>query len=263
MTATPVLPRTPPDHAPAETARRALPRWTSLAWQPLLVIVACLALFAWLHSLSLDSIEQQVLNQQAIVSAVGQQIEMSVTATALIIAIAVPAGILLSQRRARPAMPFILGLGNIGQAFPAVGVLILASIIYGIGFWVAVASFTAYGILPTLRNTLTGLRQIDQATVDAARGMGMTSWQRLWKIELPLSLPVILAGVRTTLILTVGVATLGTFVNAGGLGDIIVTGLKLNRTPVIITGAVLTAAVAFAVDWIARVAEEIFRPRGI
>lgn len=247
-------------------AVRVARRWRALAnlgWQPIVVAVGCGVLYAWVHSLTLDEIERQVLNQSFVTDALVRQVTLSVVSAVLILAIAIPAGVLLSRPWARPAAPFVLGLGNVGQAFPAVGLLVLLAVKYGIGFTIAVIAFTAYGILPTLRNTLVGLRQIDHTTVTAARGMGMTSWQTLRKIELPLSVPVILAGVRTTLILTVGVATLGTFVNAGGLGDVLVAGLKLNRMPVIVTGTVLTAAVALAIDWTARVADQLLRPRGL
>ena len=100
-------------------------------------------------------------------------------------------------------------------------------------------------------------------SIESAMGMGMTPKQALRQIELPLAVPVILAGVRTTLILTVGVATLGVFVNGGGLGTLIIPGLKLNRELVLVTGGMLTVIVAFTMDWLARAAEELLRPRGI
>jgi len=108
-----------------------------------------------------------------------------------------------------------------------------------------------------------GLQQIDPSLIEAAQGIGMKPRQILTRVELPLAVPVLLAGVRTTLVLTVGVATLATFVNAGGLGDIIVNGLKLNRVPVEVTGALLTMCVALFVDWLARIGEDFFRPHGL
>src|SRR5690606_34888508 len=112
-------------------------------------------------------------------------------------------------------------------------------------------------------NTIVGIQQVDPALKEAARGMGMTRAQVLWRVELKLAIPVILAGLRTALVLAVGVATLATFVNAGGLGDLIVNGIKLNRTPVLVTGGVLTACIALLVDWVGGVAEEFLRPKGI
>ena len=114
-----------------------------------------------------------------------------------------------------------------------------------------------------LAEAIVGLQEIDPFIIESAMGMGMTPKQALRQIELPLAVPVILAGVRTTLILTVGVATLGVFVNGGGLGTLIIPGLKLNRELVLVTGGMLTVIVAFTMDWLARAAEELLRPRGI
>jgi ABC-type proline/glycine betaine transport system permease subunit len=132
-----------------------------------------------------------------------------------------------------------------------------------VGFRIAIIGLVAYAVLPVLRNTIVGIQQVDPALVEAARGMGMTRAQVLFRVEMKMAIPVILAGLRTALVMAVGVATLATFVNAGGLGDIIVNGIKLNRTPVLLTGSVLTACIAFLVDWIGSVAEDLLRPKGV
>jgi osmoprotectant transport system permease protein len=93
--------------------------------------------------------------------------------------------------------------------------------------------------------------------------MGMTKMAVLFRIELPLAVPIILAGVRTALIIVVGTAALATFINAGGMGDLINNGIKLRRTPVLLTGAVLTAVLALGVDWVAGIAEDVLRPKGL
>lgn len=236
---------------------------TRLVLTPALILAALVGLYLYVHSAPLDSIEQRTLNRGYLQSAVTQHAKITLFATVLILAIAVPAGILLSRRWARAASPVVLGLANVGQAFPAIGLLVLLTMRLNPGLRVALISFVAYGVLPILRNTLVGLQQIDQDLIEAGRGMGMRPWQVLTRIELPLAVPILLAGVRTTLVLTVGVATLATFVDAGGLGGIIVNGLKLDRLPVQITGAVLTMCVAFFVDWLARIVEDVFRPRGL
>jgi osmoprotectant transport system permease protein len=114
-----------------------------------------------------------------------------------------------------------------------------------------------------VRNTIVGLQQVDPAVVDAARGMGMGKLEILRRVELPLAVPVILAGVRVSLILNVGVATLATYTNAGGLGDLIERGIVLNRMPILVTGCVLTIALALFVDWLAGLAEQFLRPKGL
>ncbi|AWK12735.1 ABC transporter permease [Streptomyces spongiicola] len=213
--------------------------------------------------MQLDSIEQRTLNSGYLVARTTEHLKLTVIATVLIMAIAVPLGIVASRVRARWVPPVLLGLANIGQATPAIGVLVLLTILYGPGFGVAMTSLVAYSALPVLRNTLVGIQQVDRSLIEAARGMGMKPAQILLRIELPLAVPVILAGLRTALVFCVGVATLATFVNAGGLGDIIVNGIKLDRTAVLVTGSVVTASIALLVDWAGGLAEQALRPKGI
>ena len=234
-----------------------------LGLQPVLIALAGLVLYLWVTSKELDKIELVTLNWDFITGAIREHLYLSFVSAAFIVILAVPAGILLTRPRLKGAAPVVLALANIGQAFPAVGLVILMGIQFGFGVPIAIGAFTAYGVLPTLRNTIVGLQQIDQFVVESARGMGMTARQALFRVEIPLAVPVILAGVRTTLILTVGVATLGVFVNGGGLGTILVPGLKLGRETVLVTGGVLTALLAFTLDWIARLTERVLRPRGI
>ena len=122
---------------------------------------------------------------------------------------------------------------------------------------------TFFTLLPVLRNTMVGLDQVDKPTIEAGRGMGMTRWQVLTKIELPLAVPVILAGVRTALVINVGTATLAVFIGGGGLGETINSGLKLNQNLTLITGSAITALLALTIDWLASVAERVLRPRGL
>jgi osmoprotectant transport system permease protein len=151
----------------------------------------------------------------------------------------------------------------VGQATPAIGVIILLALIIGIGWQTAIIALVLYGMLPVLRNTMAGLSQVDQFVVESAKGMGMTGPQILFKIELPLAVPVILAGFRTTLVFSVGVATIATFINAGGLGETIVVGLKLSRPAVLLTGAVVVSCIALLMDWVAGLIEDLLRPKGV
>ena len=149
--------------------------------------------------------------------------------------------------------PFVIGLANIGQAVPSIGVLALLAIIWSIGFWPCIVALVAYSFLSILRNTMVGLQQVDRSTIEAARGMGMTKSAVLFRIELPLAVPIILAGIRTALIINVGTATLGTFIGAGGLGESINNAIRLDRTVVLVTASGVTAIVALFVDWLAGV----------
>jgi osmoprotectant transport system permease protein len=142
-------------------------------------------------------------------------------------------------------------------------VLVILALVWTIGFRPAVVALVAYAVLPVLRNTMVGLQQVDRSVIEAGRGMGMNKRRVLTRIELPLAVPVILAGVRTALVINVGAATLATFVNAGGLGDMISGGLSTNRNTVILTGALLTAVLALFVDWVGGIVEDLLRPKGL
>ncbi|PRY39723.1 ABC transporter permease [Umezawaea tangerina] len=230
---------------------------------PLAVTVVLVALFAWVGTLRLDSIESRTLNAGYLLDRTREHLVLTVTSSALVALLAIPTAIAAYRVRSRVVKAVVIALGNIGQATPAVGVVILLAIVWRTGFTTALVSLVAYCFLPVLRNTLTGLEQVDAATREAALGMGMTPRQVLWRVELPLASPVILAGLRTALVFSVGVATIATFINAGGLGDMIINGLKLQRFSVLLVGAVLVAAIAVLIDWAAGLVEDWTRPRGL
>jgi len=222
-----------------------------------------LALYLWVSSRELDSIEERRLNADFISTALWQHVKLAGISTVFVVAIAVSLGILLTRPGARRLTPFVVALTNIGQAVPSIGLLVLLGITLGIGFTYAIVALVVYSILPVLRNTMIGLQQVDQSLIEAGRGMGMTKGSVLRRIELPLAVPVILAGIRTALIINVGTATLATFTGAGGLGDLINNGLRLGRDTVIFVGAALTAILALTIDWLASVAEDELRPKGL
>ncbi len=230
---------------------------------PIVIGVVLLVLYVWVSTLELDSIEQRSLNAPVIWAKLVEHVQMTLAATALVVVIAIPLGVVASRSRNRLITPIILTLANLGQAVPAIGLLVLCTFLLGVGFQTALVGLVAYAVLPVLRNTMVGVRQVDPALIEAARGMGMTKGQILRRVELKLAVPAILAGLRTALVLTVGVATLGAFVAAGGFGELIINGLKLNRMPVTLVGGVLTASIAFIIDWLGGLAEHLLRPRGI
>jgi len=229
---------------------------------PIIVIIVLGALVLWLSSMQLDSIEKRTLNIDYIINRTREHLGLTIVASALVAILAIPTGIALSRTKSRVVRGIVLGIANIGQATPAIGVIILLAIVWQTGYATALVALVIYSFLPVLRNTLIGLQQVDENVRESARGMGMTPNQVLRDVELPLAVPVILAGLRTSLVFCVGVATVATFINAGGLGDMIVNGLKLQRYPVLITGAVLVACIALLIDWVASLAEDRLRPRG-
>jgi len=241
-------------------------RWQQLAGmsvRPIVLAVVLLLLYLWVQGQTLDSIESRTLNAERLKHDLWQHVQLSLVATALTIAIAVPLGVLLTRPFARWVKPIGLGLGNFGQAIPSIGLIVLLALWLGIGFRTAVIGLVAYATLPILRNTIVGLDGVDPALKEAARGMGMSRLAVLGRVELPLAVPVILAGVRTALVLTVATATLATFIDAGGLGGGLVVGIKLNRPSLSITFGILGAVLALFADWLGGIAEEVLRPRGI
>lgn len=243
--------------------RGSLPRWLSYLVKPVLLGFACLALYLWVGSLELDSIEQRELNASTITQRFIEHLEITGLASAVVVVLAVSAGVVLTRPFALRVAPYLVSVANIGQGVPSIGVLALLAIFFGLGFYPALAALIAYSFLPVLRNTMVGLRQVDRSVIESARGMGMTKTAVLFRIELPLAIPIMLAGIRTALVITVGTATLATFIGAGGLGQLIETGIALNRTPVLIAGAALTSITALFIDWLAGVAEDVLRPKGL
>lgn len=230
---------------------------------PVLLGGVLAALYVYVQGQDLDRIEKATINAEFIREKIVEHLQLTLVSTALVIAIAVPLGVLLTRAGARRwSSPFI-GVANIGQAVPSIGVIVLLAVTVGIGFDKAIIALVAYSTLPVLRNTMVGLQQVDRPLIEAGRGMGMTKLAVLGRIELPLAVPVMLAGIRTALIINVGTATLATFINAGGLGFIIDNGIRLNRELVLITGSVLTAVLALTVDWLAGMVEDVLRPKGL
>lgn len=240
--------------------RSPLWRWLGT---PLLLAGVLVALYVYVQGQDLDRIEEAALNAPMIRKRVIEHIELTALSTFFVIVIAIPLGVIATRRSTRKAAPVILAVANVGQAVPSIGILVLLAVTVGIGFQEAIYALVLYALLPVLRNTMVGLQQVDPTLIEAGRGMGLNARQVLMRIEMPLAVPVILAGVRTALIINVGTAALATFIGAGGLGWIINQGNIHNRTPVLITGSVLAAVLALTIDWIAGIVEDVLRPKGL
>lgn len=170
-------------------------------------------------------------------------------AMVIAILIGVPLGMALVRRRALRAAA--LGIANVFQTIPSLalfGFLIPIPLIGGIGRRTAIVALVVYALLPILRNTYVGLAGVDPAVLEAAEAMGMTDRQILWRVRLPLSLSVILAGIRTATVITVGVATIAAAIGAGGLGSFIFRGVALVSNAVILAGAIPAALLALSAD---------------
>ncbi len=231
------------------------PSLLRLIVQPVVCIVAVGASIIYVRSATLSASEQRTLETQNLLTLLGQHMVISVIATALVCLIAVPAGVLLTRGGMRRYSKPVIMFAGFGQAAPAIGLIALGAAIFGIGQTGAIIALIVYGALPIIANTVAGLDGVDPRLVEAARGMGMTGPATLVRIELPLALPVIIAGLRTALVLIVGTASLATFVGAGGLGTLITTGITLQQNVTLVVGAVFVAALALFIDWLARLVE--------
>ncbi|WP_127360204.1 ABC transporter permease [Actinacidiphila soli] len=237
--------------------------WRKAVITPVVLALALLATYLWFTNIPLDAIAENSVVGDTVRLRVWQHIKLTAISTFWVLVIAIPLGIGLTRRRLRRAAPGVTALANIGQATPAIGLLALLVIWLGIGARTAIIGMVIYAVLPVLSNTVAGLKAIDPTLVDASRGIGMSALGTLTRVELPLAVPLILAGVRTALVLNVGTATLATFGGGGGLGDIITSGIVTQRMPVLILGSVLTVVLALFVDWLASLVEAVMRPRGL
>jgi osmoprotectant transport system permease protein len=167
-------------------------------------------------------------------------------AIAIAILVSIPLGILTTRYTVlrRP----ILGIANVLQTIPSLALFGLLIPVVGIGTVPAIIALTLYSFLPIIRNTYTGIMGIDPAVREAGRGMGMTDWQLLMQVELPLATPVILAGVRVAMVIAVGIATIAAAIGAGGLGVFIFRGIAVVNNDLILAGAVPAAAIALIAD---------------
>lgn len=227
---------------------------------PAIVVIGLLLTWLYIGTRTLDSIERRALEPANVLSQLGQHLLLTLYSTALVLIIAVPTGIALSRPGARRLQGPVLAVGGFAQALPPFGVLLL------LGFWEfgvrsAVIGLTLAALLPVLRNTVVGLQQVDQGLIEAARGMGMSARQTLFRVEIPLAIPVIVAGLRVALVLNVGTATLATYIGAGGLGELVQQALRLNRINLLIVSGVIIAALALLIDWLAGVGERVIVAR--
>lgn len=250
------------DGAPSlrKSRRLGLGRWLL---QPLFCVVVVVGSLLYVNNAQVSESERRSLAVSQLLTLLRQHMTVSLAATVLTCAVAIPLGIALTRGRFRRYSKPIITVAGFGQAAPAIGLIALGAVLFGIGGVGAVLALTVYGALPIVANTVTGLDGVDPRLVEASRGMGMSAWSTLVRIELPLALPVIVAGVRTALVLIVGTAALASFTGAGGLGQLITTGIKLQQTVTLVVGAVLVAALALFIDWLARVAEIVAAPKGL
>ena len=257
------LPPAGPESATAVPHRA--PGWIwrnrDLVAPPVIVVVGLALVLFYTANRQLDSVEKRALDSSYLWAKFVEHIWLAAASTVLVIAIALPLGIALSRPAADRIRPGTVAFGGFIQALPPYGVIILLAFLLDFGTTTAIIALVVASFLPVLTNTVAGLRQVDPALIDAARGMGMSARQILLRVELPLAVPVMVAGIRVALVLNVGTATLATFIGAGGLGEPISSMLNLGRPRAVFVASAIVAALALLIDWLAGVAERLVSGR--
>ncbi|MEI5994630.1 ABC transporter permease [Candidatus Enterococcus mansonii] len=173
--------------------------------------------------------------------------------------VGIPIGIFIARRRKLAG--WIISIANLIQTVPSLAMLSILMLGLGLGVNTVIVTVFLYSLLPIIKNTYTGMIQVDKNILDVGKGMGMTKWQRLYMVELPLSVSVIMAGIRNALVVAIGITAIGAFVGAGGLGDIIIRGTNAtDGTAIILVGALPTALMAIITDWILGMIERRLDP---
>ncbi|WP_054951452.1 ABC transporter permease [Numidum massiliense] len=175
--------------------------------------------------------------------------------------LAIPLAIVLT--RMPKTAKVVLGVAGVLQTIPSLAMLAFFIPVLGLGTVPAISALFLYSILPILQNTYTGISEVNSNLVQAGRGMGMTTWELVRDVEIPLAMPTVMAGVRVATVYIIGWATLASFIGAGGLGDLIFTGLDLYRTELVVAGAIPATAIALIADFLLSRLERRATPIGL
>ncbi|OJT65808.1 ABC transporter permease [Bacillus altitudinis] len=190
-----------------------------------------------------------------------EHLYISLIAVVLGIIVAVPLGVILT--RMKRGAGFVIGVVNIFQTLPSLAILAFFIPILGVGKIPAIVALFFYSVLPILRNTYAGVQGVNKNLLESGKGIGMTTWEQIRLVELPLAVPVIMAGVRTSTIYLIGWTTLAAFIGGGGLGDYILIGLQLYQPEYIIAGAIPVTILAIIIDLTLMKLEKKVTPEGL
>ncbi|KAA9219690.1 MULTISPECIES: ABC transporter permease [Aerococcus] len=210
------------------------------------------------------SVWQQLLyyyseNSSYVISQFFQQMLMALYGTIFACLLAIPLGFYIARREKLANV--VISIANIIQTVPALALLSVLMLYLGLGSNLVVLTVFLYSLLPILRNTYTGVRNIDAGIIDVGKGMGMTKMQVVLKVEFPLAFPVILGGIRNAFITAIGIATIGTFVGAGGLGSILTRGVNASEgTSIILAGVIPIALMSIVADYLMELLERRLSP---
>lgn len=190
-----------------------------------------------------------------------EHVTLSFTAVILACLVGIPVGFFIVNREKLARI--VLNIANIIQTIPSLALFAFAMPLFGIGAKPAIFALFLYALLPIIKNTLLGIRNVNPATIKAAKGMGMSQVQIMFKVEVPLAISVIMGGVRIATVTSIGITTIATLIAAGGLGDFIYTGLGMLNQPMIMTGAIFSALLALLADFLLGLVEKRLTSKGL
>jgi osmoprotectant transport system permease protein len=248
---------------PAKVQRSQLAERLDIIVPPLFAgILAVLGSVVWLYS-DIDSVTSSILTAESLQLQIVDTVILGFASSFLVIIIAIPLGIAVTRKGWPRLKTFLVDSLGLAQALPAYGLIVIFYSFFGAGIYTVILALATFSLLPVLRNTVVGLEQVDQSVIEAGRGMGYTRIQVLLSIELPLAVPVIIAGIRTAIVINIGMAALAFIIGGGGLGETINAGLAMNRSPAILIGAVMVAILALAFDSLGAIAQRYLKPKGM
>lgn len=219
--------------------------------------------FAGFYGLFTDPQQPAIYNRGDLLGIAATHLAIVTAAMVASTVIGLGLGILVTRPFGAEFLPFSRAIANMGQTFPPVAVLALAVPALGFGTAPTLVALFLYGLLPIFENTLAGLTNLPPAVREAARGMGMTGWQRLTQVELPLALPVILSGIRLSTVIALATATIGSTVGARTLGEIIIAGLLSDNTAYILQGGIIVGTLAVLIhDGFSAIERRLMRRTG-
>ena len=220
--------------------------------------------FAWAFAPLTQFGAPPIYNQGNLIDITLNHLWITLLATLASTIIAVGLAIIVTRPFGAEFLSLSRSLANVGQTFPPVAVLALAVPVLGFGTEPTLVALFLYGLLPIFENALTGLTNVPRSVDDAARGMGMTGWQRLLEVELPLAFPVILAGIRIATVISLSTATIGSTVAAKTLGEVIIAGLTTNNTAFVLQGGLIVGVLAVLIyDGLAGIEKLLARRTGL
>jgi osmoprotectant transport system permease protein len=202
-------------------------------------------------------------NSDLIMSSILRHFVLFLISMAFAVTVGTALSIVITREGHEKIGQVILSITGASQAVPSVAVIALVFLFIGIGMKPAIIALVIYSLVPIVFNATSGILSVDPGVIQAAKGMGLTRTQRLWRIKIPLAMPVIMSGIRSAATINIGTVTVAAIIGAGGLGDIIYTGLKLNRPEMILIGAGFAAIIAILVDTVLYYVEQKVTPKGL